>query len=109
MTTEESEQLRSTSPGCVSDERRAPIEDLSVTKQKALILCLEGDGTLHKRSGAWTPHWEPHEARVSGVTVADLARDSLLTIVVREKRASACLTSRGAWFAQTAARVHRCV
>src|ERR1700730_12276445 len=109
MITEEGEQLRSTSSVPVSDERRAPIENLSVIKQKALILCLEGDGTLHKRSGAWTSYSEPHEARVSGVTVADLARDGLLRIIMNERRASACLPPRGAWFARTAAREHRCL
>jgi hypothetical protein len=107
MIAEESAQLRPTPLRAPSDERRAPIESLTVIKQRALLLCLEGDGTLHKRSGAWTSHARPQEARVSGVTVADLARDGLLTIVVREKRASACLTPRGAWFARTAAREQR--
>jgi hypothetical protein len=89
--------------------RHDDFPDLSVIKQWALILCLEGDGTLHKRSGAWTLYPESHEARVSGVTVADLARDGLLTIVMREKRAYACLTPRGAWFARTAEREHHCL
>src|ERR1700726_2450406 len=106
---EQIQQQRSPPDVCLSDERRAPIENLSVIKRRALILCLKGDGILHKRSGAWTSYAEPDEARVSGVTVADLARDGLLRIVVNERRASAWLTPRGAGFARTAAREHRCL
>ena len=40
---------------------------------------------------------------VSGMTVADLSRDGMLTITMLGKSASAQLTTRGSWFARTAA------
>jgi len=65
---------------------------------------LHGGGILYKRGGAWTPSYaSPHEERISGMTVADLSRDGLLTITVTNKQASARLTPRGAWFARTTA------
>ena len=81
----------------------APIEELSPTKRKALIACLQGDGLLYKRSGTWTSsHTGPHADRFAGVTVADLSRDGLLEITTIHKYASARLTPRGVWFAQAA-------
>jgi len=62
-------------------DRRAPFEELSLIKRKALVACLQGDGILYKRSGAWTSsNVGPHADRFSGVTVADLSRDGLLEI-----------------------------
>jgi hypothetical protein len=34
-------------------EPRAPTANLSPTKRAALIACVKGDGTLHKRMGVW--------------------------------------------------------
>jgi hypothetical protein len=104
MVAERADELSSRSSVSFPDERRAPVENLSPIKRRALVLCLEGDGTLHKRSGAWTSSCAAsHEKRISGVTVADLNRDGLLTITVTDKRASARLTTRGTWFARTVA------
>jgi hypothetical protein len=64
---------------------------------------LEADGILHKCSGAWTPALAESHERISGITVADLSRDGLLTITEIDKRKSARLTPRGTWFARTAA------
>jgi len=84
-------------------EGRAPIVTLSPSKCKALIACLEG-GTLHRHCGAWIPATNSSgEKRISGITVADLARDGMLTIDKFGKSASARLTVRGSWFARTAA------
>ena len=105
MITEHTYKLRSRSSVSFPSERLAPIEKLSPIKQRTLVVCLEADGMLHKCSGAWTPaHAESHE-RISGITVADLSRDGLLTITVIDKRKSARLTPRGIWFARTAAQV----
>jgi hypothetical protein len=40
---------------------------------------------------------------IFGVTVADLARDGMVTVTVTGKHAIAALTRRGSWFARTAA------
>lgn len=83
-------------------ERRAVIELLSPRKRAALIACLKG-GILRKRLGVWiTPSPNDCESRISGVTVADLARDGMLTLSDRSGIASAELTTRGSWFARTA-------
>jgi hypothetical protein len=104
MAADRADEVGSRSPVSFPDEQRAPVEKLSRIKRRALVLCLEGDSTLHKRSGAWTPSCvASQEERISGVTVADLSRDGLLTIAVTDKRASARLTTRGTWFARTAA------
>ena len=103
MVTERTDELGSRSSASFPGGRRAPIEKLSPIKQRALVVCLEADGILHKCSGAWTPaHAESHE-RISGITVADLSRDGLLTITVIDNRVLARLTPRGTWFARTAA------
>jgi hypothetical protein len=102
--TEQGKGLRLQPEASSSLERRAPIEQLSPIKQRALVACLRGDGIIYKRLGAWIPlHADPHEGRISGITVSDLRRDGLLTINVTNKQASARLTPRGAWFARTAA------
>jgi hypothetical protein len=82
----------------------APIEELSPTKRRALVTCLQGGGIIYKRSGTWTSSYTgPHEDHISGVTVADLSRDGLLAITTLHKHASARLTPRGVWFAQAVA------
>jgi len=86
------------------DEPRAPISILTPAKRAALIACLSGGGTLHKWRGVWTPSsGGPCEKRISGITVADLSRDGMLTLTMLGKHASAQLTTRGSWFARTAA------
>jgi hypothetical protein len=85
-------------------EPRAPTANLSPTKRAALIACVKGDGTLHKRMGVWkSPAAQGSERPVFGVTVADLARDGMVTVTVAGKHAVASLTPRGNWFARTAA------
>jgi hypothetical protein len=54
---------------------------------------------LHKKDGAW--HGTPGGKPVSGVTVADLTRDGMLTLTTDHGLASARLTERGSWFART--------
>jgi hypothetical protein len=91
-------------PAPQADERPAPIAVLSPAKRAALIAFLHSDGTLHKSRGVWTG--QPARAsnpRIYGMTIADLARDGLLTVNVVGKSASARLTPRGAWFARTLA------
>lgn len=105
MSEEETEQpAPALLPLLASNERRAPIAGLSSVKLVALIACLRGDGTLYRRYGAWSPSPAgTSEKRISGMTVADLSRDGMLTITVIGKSASARLTTQGAWFARTAA------
>ena len=80
------------------DERRAPIVALSLAKRSALIACLNAEG-LHKKDGAW--HGPLNGKPVSGVTVADLSRDGMLTLAVDHHAGSARLTKLGSWFART--------
>jgi hypothetical protein len=85
-------------------ERPAPVAILSAAKRAALIAFLTGDGTLHKSRGIWTA--QPARAcdrRIYGMTIADLARDGMLTVTVTRKSASAQLTPRGRWFARSLA------
>jgi hypothetical protein len=85
------------------DERRAPTAILSPAKRTALIACLNG-GILHKQCGVWiAPSAGICDKPISGVTVADLGRDGMLTLSMLHGRASARLTTRGNWFARTAA------
>ena len=86
------------------NEPRAPISILSPAKRAALIACLIGGGTLHKQRGVWTPASDGScDKHIAGITVADLYRDGMLTITMLSKHASAQLTTRGSWFARTAA------
>ena len=80
------------------DERRAPVVALSLAKRNALIACLSAEG-LHKKDGAW--HGPSNGKPVSGVTVADLSRDGMLTLTVDHHAGSARLTKLGSWFART--------
>jgi hypothetical protein len=77
-------------------EPRALIAILSVAKRNALLACFSAGG-LHKRDGAW--HGAADAKPVSGVTVADLARDGMLT--TDHRLGAARLTERGSWFART--------
>jgi hypothetical protein len=79
-------------------EPRALIAILSAAKRNALVACFNGSG-LHKKDGAW--HGLPDGKPVSGVTVADLARDGMLTLTTDHRLGSARLTERGNWFART--------
>jgi hypothetical protein len=81
-----------------SSEPRAQIAILSTAKRAALLTCFNADG-LHKKDGAW--HGSAGGKPVSGVTVADLARDGMLTLTTDHGHASARLTERGNWFART--------
>jgi hypothetical protein len=91
-------------PLLAPDEPRAPTAILSAAKRDALLACLNG-GTLHKRCGVWTlPVGSTDlDKTISGVTVADLRRDGMLTLTVLGRSASVRLTPRGSWFARTAA------
>ncbi len=85
------------------DEPRAPIAILSPAKRAALLACWNG-GSLHKRHGVWTsPSAITNDKPISGVTVADLRRDGMLTVTVLGRSASVRLTTRGIWFARTVA------
>jgi hypothetical protein len=61
-------------------------------------VCANPSG-LRKKAGAW--HGGENAKPISGVTVADLARDGMLTLIWEHRPCSAQLTERGIWFAQT--------
>jgi hypothetical protein len=84
------------------DETRAPTAILSPAKRAALRACLNG-GILERRRGVWiSPSAGACDKPVSGITVADLGRDGLLTsLSTLRGSASATLTIRGSWFART--------
>ena len=87
-----------------ASEQPAPIAILSTAKRAALIACLKGGGTLHKGYGVWVSEAAGTDDKpISGMTVADLSRDGMLTLTALGKNASAQLTVRGSWFARTAA------
>jgi hypothetical protein len=79
-------------------EPRAMIAILSAAKRNALVACFNASG-LHKKDGAW--HGPADGTPISGVTVADLARDGMLTLTTDRRLGSARLTERGNWFART--------
>jgi hypothetical protein len=90
-------------PLLAPDEPRAPTAILSPAKRAALMACL-ADGTLCKQRGVWTsPRDTTSDRRIAGITVADLARDGMLTVNAIDKRAVAQLTVRGSWLARTIA------
>jgi hypothetical protein len=69
---------------------------LSPTKCAALTACINGDGTLYKRFGAWSPLPDgPIEKKIFGVTVKDLVRDGILELFVVGTYATARLTEYG--------------
>ena len=101
---DEPRENRATAMAHASNERPAPTAILSPAKRTALIACLKGGGTLHKRYGVWGSEVVGVDDKpVSGMTVADLSRDGMLTITRLGKSASAQLTTRGGWFARTVA------
>ncbi|MGB7097592.1 MAG: hypothetical protein WBD95_02330 [Xanthobacteraceae bacterium] len=82
----------------ISNKRRAPVTILSPTKRTAIIECFSKNG-LHKRNGYW--YGTPEGKHISGVTVADLARDGVFSVEKNLPHGSALLTERGQWFART--------
>ena len=101
---DEPRENRATAMLHASNEQPAPTAILSHAKRTALIACLKGGGSLHKRYGVWVSEAAGTDDKpVSGMTVAELSRDGMLTITMLGKRASAQLTTRGSWFARTAA------
>ena len=101
---DEPRENRATAMLHASNEQPAPTAILSPAKRTALIACLKGGGSLHKRYGVWVSEAAGTDDKpVSGMTVADLSRDGMLTITTLGKSASAQLTTRGSWFARTAA------
>jgi hypothetical protein len=85
-------------PMVMANERRAPVVILSPTKRAAIIECFSNNG-LHKCNGYWCG--APEGKHISGVTVADLARDGMFTVERKLPHGSALLTERGQWFART--------
>jgi hypothetical protein len=79
-------------------EPRALVAILSAAKRSALIACFNA-GELTKKNGAW--HGLPDGKPTSGVTIADLARDGMLTLSTQARVVSARLTEQGHWFART--------
>jgi len=77
---------------------RAPVDLLSLAKRTALIECFNNNG-LDKRSGCWCG--APEGKHISGVTVADLARDGMFSVITNRRHGSVRLTERGQWFART--------
>ena len=85
-------------PLVIANKRRAPVAVLSPTKRTAVIECFNNNG-LHKGRGYW---WgTPEGKHISGVTVADLARDGIFSVFINLRHGSARLTERGQWFART--------
>jgi hypothetical protein len=80
------------------NEAPAPIAQLSVAKRNALVACIKAGG-LYKKAGAW--HGPCDGRPLSGITIADLARDGMLTVTTNNRLGSAQLTERGNWFART--------
>lgn len=85
-------------PTVIANKRHAPVAILSPTKRTAIIECFSNNG-LHKRHGYWCG--TPEGKHISGVTVADLARDGMLSVERNLLHSSALLTERGQWFAWT--------
>ena len=84
-------------------EARAPTANLSPTKLAALLACVKGDGTLHKCMGVWkSPAAQAGGRPIFGVTVADLARDGMVTVTVHWQA-----RHRSAYPARQLVRAHR--
>jgi len=82
----------------MANKPQAQIAFLSLAKRTALIECFKNDG-LDKRRGSWCG--APEGKHISGVTVADLARDGMFCVITNRPHGSARLTERGQWFART--------
>jgi hypothetical protein len=52
-------------------------------------------GTLFRSHGAWSGRGDSSDQRISGITIADLARNGLLAIETSGKHKSARLTQKG--------------
>jgi hypothetical protein len=100
--------LGTTPPRTVMRARAlAEAATLSAAKCVALTACINGDGTLYKRFGAWSPLPNgPIEEKISGVTVKDLVRDGILKLFVVGTYATARLTEYGEQIARSLP-VHR--
>ena len=85
-------------PSLVIEKPCAAVADLSPAKRAAVIECFNNRG-LHKCNGYWCG--PPEGNHISGVTVADLARDGVFTVIKNLRHGSAKLTERGQWFART--------
>jgi len=85
-------------PSLVIEKPCAAVADLSPANRAAVIECFNNRG-LHKCNGYWCG--PPEGKHISGVTVADLARDGVLTVIKNLRHGSAQLTERGQWFART--------
>ena len=85
-------------PSLVIEKPCAAVADLSPAKRAAVIECFNNRG-LHKCNGYWCG--PPEGKHISGVTVADLARDGVFTVIKNLRHGSAQLTERGQWFART--------
>ena len=82
-----------------TNKPRAPIVLLSLAKRTAMIECFNNSNGLHKHNGFWCG--APEGKHISGVTVADLARDGMFSVVTNRSHGLARLTERGQWFART--------
>jgi hypothetical protein len=82
----------------LAKQPRAPVEILSAARRSALVACFNA-GVLTKKNGAW--HGLPDGKPTSGVTIADLARDGMLTLRTDGRVVSARLTEQGQRFART--------
>ena len=91
-------ELISPTPLLAPNEPAAPIANLSPAQRNALIACINAGG-LYKQAGAW--HGPFGGKPLSGVTIANLARDGMLTVTTNHRLGSAKLTRRGNWFART--------
>ena len=80
------------------NEPPAPITNLSPAQRNALIACINAGG-LYKQAGAW--HGSFGGKPLAGITIANLARDGMLTVTTNHRLGSAKLTGRGNWFART--------
>ena len=80
------------------NEPPAPIVNLSPAQRNALAACINAAG-LYKQAGAW--HGPFGGKPLAGVTIANLARDGMLTVTTNHRLGSAKLTGRGNWFART--------
>src|SRR5262245_56080416 len=86
------------------DELRAPIASLSSQKREAVVGFLSCGGSRRKQDGVWiSASGRPGDKPIAGVTIADLGREGMLTLTVLLESASSQLTTRGSWFARTAA------